>query len=181
VTPALTPPPPAEVAPAVAPDQRVPSVAPDAAEAPPSNAVYAELLGNGLLYSINYERMLPAYHLGLRAGASFFTDKISSASGSGNLTLASFPFVASYYLGPPRHKLELGLGATILYVDAASDSTGTKYQGSVGGLGIAATAVIGYRYVPRGHGVTFGAGFTPLLRETKGFLPWGGAMVGWAF
>jgi hypothetical protein len=176
------PPPPAvEVAPAVATDQGVPAVAGDAADSPPPNTVFAEVLGNGLLYSINYERMLPAWHLGLRAGASFFTDKISSASGSGNLVLASFPLVASYYLGPLHHKLQLGLGATILYVDASSDSTGTKYEGAVSGLGVAATAVLGYRYVPRGNGVTFGAGFTPLLRETKGFLPWGGVSAGYTF
>jgi len=179
LTPAL---PPVEVAPPPATsDPGAPAVVPQPAEEAAPNVVFVELLGNGLLYSVNYERRLPAWNLGLRAGASFFTDKISSASGSGSLVLASFPLVASYFIGPPRHKLELGLGATILYVGASSDSTGTKYEGSVSGLGIAATAVIGYRYMPRGRGVTLGAGFTPLLRETKGFLPWGGVSAGYAF
>jgi hypothetical protein len=178
VNPAL---PPAEVAPAVVGDQAPRGAVHEAADGAAPNAVYLELLGNGLVYSINYERRLPAWNLGLRAGAGFFTDRISSASGSGNLVLVSFPLVASYYLGPPRHKLELGLGATILYVGASSDSTGTRYEGSVSGLGVAATAVIGYRYIPSHSGLTLGAGFTPLLRATKGFLPWGGVSAGYAF
>jgi len=180
VTPSL-PPPPAEVAPAVVSDRGAPTPEEPAPAPPAPNVISLELLGNGLLYSLNYVRLFPAWNLGLRAGASLFVDKISNASGSGSLVLASFPFVASYFMGPPRHKLELGLGATILYSDAASDSTGTKYQGSVSGLGVAATGVVGYRFMPVGRGFTFGAGFTPLLRATKGFLPWGGASIGYAF
>jgi hypothetical protein len=145
----------------------------------PPNAVYAELLGNGLDYSINYERFLGDWPIGFRGGASFLSVPISQASGSGNLKLASFPFVASYYFGSTRHKLQLGLGTTLLYSVASSDSTGVQYGGT--GLAVGATAVIGYRYVPRCHGFTFGAGFTPLLRSSKGFLPWGGVTAGYAF
>ena len=146
-----------------------------------SNAIYAEPLGNGLIYSMNYERFLRDWHVGLRAGASFFTYGISQAQGSGNLTILTFPLVASYYLGPRRHKLQLGLGATVLYVDVSSDSQGIKYEGSGTGLGVAATAVVGYRYIPPCRGLTFGVGFTPLVRPQKGILPWGGANVGYAF
>jgi hypothetical protein len=158
-----------------------PPPAPPTPEPPAPNVIRLELLGNGLLYSINYERLFPAWNLGLRVGASFFMDKISNAAGAGNLVLASVPLVASYFLGTPRHKLELGLGATILYSEAATDSTGTKYEGSVTGLGVAATGVVGYRFLPAGRGFTLGAGFTPLLRATKGFLPWGGVSAGYAF
>jgi hypothetical protein len=171
-----------------------PAVAAEVAPAPPGtaarpepapgqapNAVHLELLGSGLLYSLNYERMLPAYNIGLRAGFGFVTYKISNGYGAGNLTFASLPLVASWYWGSVHHKLQLGLGATVLYVDAASDSTGTKFEGAGTGLGLAATAVIGYRYTPAHDGVTFGAGFTPLARPAKGFLPWGGAYVGYAF
>ncbi len=151
------------------------------APAPAPNAIFFEALGNGLVYSIDYERMLDAAPVGLRGGASFFTYKISDASGSGNLTIATFPLLASYYLGSTPHKLQLGLGATILYVSASSDATGVKYDSAASGLGVAATGVVGYRYVPDGRGVTFGVGFTPMLRASKGFLPWGGASVGYAF
>ncbi len=144
-----------------------------------SNAVFAEVLGNGLLYSINYERFIWPIPIGLRAGASFFTYAVSDVSGSGNLTLVTFPITASYYWGTLCHKLQLGLGATILYTSASSDSTGTTYGST--GIGVAATAIIGYRYLPVGRGVTFGGGFTPLLRASRGFLPWGGVDVGYVF
>ncbi len=166
--------PPAVIAPAT---EQPASEARDAAP----NAVFVELLGNGLLYSIDYERMFPRWNVGLRAGASYFAWTVSRADGSGALKLASFPVVASWYVGPPRHKLQLGLGATVLYFAASTDSTGIKFEGAVDGLGVAATGVVGYRYIPRDGGFTFGAGFTPLLRASKGFLPWGGANVGFAF
>ncbi len=153
------------------------------ASAGPDNQVFLELLGNGLLYSLNYERFLTAWNqrFGVRGGASFITYKISSANGAGNLVLASVPIVASWYGGSSAHKLQLGLGASALYVSAATDATGQKFSGSEEGLGIAATAVVGYRYLPRDGGFTFGIGFTPLLRSGRGFLPWGGASGGVAF
>jgi hypothetical protein len=149
----------------------------------PDNQVFLELLGNGLLYSLNYERFFTAWsqRLGLRGGASFITYKISSANGAGNLVLATVPVVASWYWGPSSHKLQLGLGASALYVSAATDATGQRFSGSEEGLGIAATAVVGYRYLPREGGFTFGIGFTPLLRSGRGLLPWGGASGGFAF
>lgn len=150
-------------------------------ESPPaSNLVFAEALGNGLLYSIDYERMVDAWNVGFRAGFSFFTYAVSSYGGSGNLTLVSAPLVASWYWGPKSHKLQLGLGATILYLGGSSDSEGTEFAGDRAGLGVAATGVIGYRFVPRDGGFSFGLGFTPLVR-TSSFLAWGGANVGYAF
>ncbi len=148
-------------------------------EAHAKNAVFAELLGNGLIYSINYERFLWPIPIGIRVGASFFTYAVSDVSGSGNLTLLTFPITGSYFWGTLRHKLELGLGATFLYTSASTDSTGITYGST--GLGIAATAIVGYRYVPVGRGITFGGGFTPLLRASRGFLPWGGLSAGYVF
>jgi hypothetical protein len=172
---ALVQDPPALSSPAPAPPPREPE------RDPARNIVFAELLGSGLLYSVNYERLFPSWNIGVRAGASFITYAVSQVSGSSNLVLATFPIVASYYWGPSPHKLELGLGATVLYFSASTDSSGTKFDGAVDGLGVAATAVVGYRYLPRNGGWTFGIGFTPLLRATKGFLPWGGVNGGYAF
>ena len=153
----------------------------------PPNAIFAEALGNGLTYSLNYERIFAPWSssspwsLGVRGGASYLAYKVSSAAGSGVIHLASFPVVLSFYVGLPHHKLQLGLGATLLYVSSITDAAGTGYQSNVEGLGIAATAVIGYRYMPEHTGFTFGVGFTPLLRAGKAFLPWGGASAGVAF
>ena len=143
------------------------------------HSFFAEVLGNGLFYSVNYERIFAPYNLGLRLGGSFFTTRISTDVGSGNLTIATFPMVASYYFGWEHHKFQVGLGATLMYLSAASDSTGIRFGGL--GFGMAATAVVGYRYFPRSSGFTFAIGFTPLLRAVKGFLPWGGASAGYVF
>lgn len=155
-------------------------------EPPPSpkNELFFEALGSGLLYSVNYERFVDLaesrHHLGFRGGASFFTWSISDHGGSGNLTLVSFPFVGSYYFVWGNHRLQLGAGATVLWTGAASDDAGQKFDTQRSGLGVAVTAAIGYRYVPRNGGFTFGVAFTPLIRPSD-FLPWGGADVGWAF
>jgi hypothetical protein len=159
---------------------------PPAMPAPPPetragpHVVFAEALGNGLFYTVNYEHIFDSIHLGLRVGASYFTHSVSTYGGSGNLVFVSFPLVASYYLGSTEHKVQLGLGATILYLDVGTDSQHTKFEGDRAGAGLAATAVIGYRYLPKGRGISFGLGFTPLLRPGR-FLPWGGLNVGYAF
>jgi hypothetical protein len=144
------------------------------------NLVFFEPLGNGLFYSLNYERIIGRF--GLRGGASFFTWAVSKYGGSGNLTLVTVPLVASYYVpfGETDHHAELGLGATVLYLRASTDSEGTSYGGARAGFDVAATAVIGYRYLPRKGGLTFGAAFTPLVRTTK-LLPWGGLSAGYVF
>ncbi len=145
------------------------------------NDIFFEALGSGLLYSLNYERIIDKWNIGLRAGASYFTYAVSSYNRSGNLTLVSFPVLASYYYGLWRgHHLQFGLGATVLYTGVATDSLGTSFDAERSGFGLAASAVIGYRYMPRDGGVSFGIGFTPLVRASK-LLPWGGANVGYAF
>lgn len=145
-----------------------------------SNLIFVEPLGNGLLYSINYERLIG--RIGMRVGASYFTWAVSKYGASGNLMLMSAPIVGSYYVPIARssHNVELGLGATLLWSKASTDSTGTSYSGERTGFDVAATAVLGYRYLPKDGGVTFGAGFTPLVRTTK-FLPWGGLSAGYVF
>ncbi len=154
---------------------------PDARPRTALNDIFFEALGSGLLYSLNYERILDKWNVGLRAGASYFTYAVSSYNRSGNLTLISFPIVASYYYGLRRgHHLQFGLGATLLYTGVATDSLGTSFDAERSGVGLAASAVVGYRYMPRDGGVSFGIGFTPLVRASK-FLPWGGANVGYAF
>jgi hypothetical protein len=153
----------------------------DAQPAEAHNALVAEVLGNGLLYSVDYERLLFGGNAGVRGGASFLTYGVSHARGSGNLVLATFPIVASYYWGSSPHKLQLGVGATVLYVSASSDSTGAKFESVGDGLDVAATAVVGYRYLPKAGGWTFSVGFTPLFRGAKGLLPWGGVSGGYSF
>jgi len=168
-----------EAAEAPAPAEAPVASSPSAARTAP-NVVFAEALGVGLLYSVNYERIIDEWNVGLRGGVSYFTYAVSSYGASGNLTLVTLPLVASYYFGWRSHHLQLGLGATLLYTEVATDSQGTKFDGERSGLGIAATGVVGYRFIPRDGGLSFGVAFTPLVRTSR-FLPWGGANVGYAF
>jgi hypothetical protein len=169
----------APAAPVVTP---APAANADAKPATPSdgrtanNAVYLELLGNGGLYSINYERMIGDF--GVRVGASYFSVSGSDGTTSASASLMTFPIVASYYLGPGNHKLQLGLGATIFDVSASASTVG--FVGSGSGVSAAATGVIGYRYVPKNGGFDFGIGFTPLLGP-GGLSPFGGMHFGAVF
>jgi hypothetical protein len=171
----------AAAAPPVGAESPAPAVAgPEAPARTASNVVFGEALGSGLLYSVNYERIVDSWNIGLRGGVSYFSHAVSSYGASGNLKLLTLPFVASYYLGTPRHKLQLGLGATFIYLAASTDSQGTKFGGERSGAGLAANGVVGYRYLPANGGLSFGAAFTPLVRTSK-FLPWGGVNVGYVF
>jgi hypothetical protein len=170
----------AETPVAETPVAETPVQAPEQAARTAQNIIFGEVLGSGLLYSVNYERIIDKWNIGLRGGASYFTYAVSSYGRSGNLVLVSFPIVASYYFGWRNHNLQLGLGATILYTGVATDSEGTKFEAERSGAGLAMSGVVGYRYMPRDGGISFGVGFTPLVRASK-FLPWGGANVGYAF
>jgi hypothetical protein len=173
---------PAQQAPLRAAEAPAPVMDPGAAGPTPrtaSNAIFLEGFGNGLLYSVNYERIL-GEHFGVRAGFSYFTYAVSSYGKSGNLDLLTVPMVVSYYTGWDDHKIQLGLGATIIYRGAPTDSEGTAFGGERAGAGLAASGVVGYRYLPQRGGFTFGVGFTPLIRASKA-LAWGGANAGYLF
>ncbi len=147
---------------------------------PLGHVAFVEFLGNGLLYSANYELLVRPWNTGFRVGVSYFATKISDNVLSHPYTLVTVPLLFDYYLGTVHHKLQLGLGATVLYTRVSTDALGISY-GSNDGLAVAATAIVGYRYFPRDRGFSFGLGFTPLLRASKSVLAWGGADVGWVF
>ncbi len=142
------------------------------------NAIFVEGLGNGLIYSVNYERLLGSPDVGLRVGASYMSIGASGGGASSRVSWASFPLVASYYFGSPSHKLQLGVGATVVHVTGSASSG--SLVGSASGITAIPTAVVGYRYIPRDGGFAFSVGFTPMYvpGEGGGFLPWGGLSLG---
>lgn len=122
----------------------------------PNSAVFMEILGNGLVYSFNYDtRFTPKQDgLGGRAGISYLA--IDGAS------VATVPLVMNYLLGKNGKYFEIGLGAT--YV-AAADRTNTNSRANPinradGWLG---TMSFGYRSQPVDGGFLFRAGVTPLF------------------
>jgi hypothetical protein len=151
------------------------------------NTIYLELLGSGLIYSINYERFVHD-DVALRVGFSYFS--ISASAGSGGTTasasasLITFPITASYLgLRSGSHALELGGGAVIAMFDVeANSSTGDSFGGDTfaSGTGVAGTLIAGYRYAPVDGGFNFRAAITPIFSE-EGFAFWGGLAFGYGF
>jgi len=133
------------------------------------NSVFLELAGNGILYTVNYDRLFTPEFSGrigiMRAGVS-------------NVSLTAVPLTGSYLIGDGSHKFELGAGPELLVVsvDASGDFGGFDEDATT----VAGTATIGYRYQPRDGGFRFNVGLTPTFSQF-GFLPWAGLGVGYTF
>jgi len=176
--PPNAPPPPSEPRPPL-PPMAVVAPPPDDGGRSAKNVLFVEGLGNGLLYSINYERFV-SDDVSLRIGFGYFG---SGASSDGTQTtsgsLITVPVLANYYLGGINHKLQLGLGATFVNVSEQDVGSGIGSTFNGGGFSAGGTAVVGYRYIPVKGGFTFGIGFTPFF-GTFGFIPWAGLSLGTA-
>ena len=141
-----------------------------------TNAVYLELGGNTVFYSLNYDRMLTD-HFSLRAGIEVM-DKLN--------TLA-VPLMINYLFGSGDHKFELGLGGVFF---SESDAGLLRYRHLfTPGVTSYATATLAYRFHPKGGGLLFRIGFTPILAENhfiapdvrSPIMPWIGISIGHAF
>ena len=187
-----TPPPDAEAAPEApkpAPEPDGPSLAirtsapgrpPDPPEAPTPitrtafNSLFAEIGGPGLAYSIDYERIFGGTNLSLRLGFGYIhvSGKVYGLLKVGDdQDDLSIPLVLSYYLGPPNHKVQLGLGAVLRRREEDFQGASTLVLG---------TAVVGYRYLPEDGGVDLGVAFTPMVTFGPEIqvVPWVGITIG---
>lgn len=72
------------------------------------NQIFIELLGNGVFYSINYERRL-GEAVALRAGYTRWTE-LCLMECSGLDVVTAVPVIVSALVRPRRHTVELGLG-----------------------------------------------------------------------
>ncbi|HVK66695.1 MAG TPA: hypothetical protein VM694_19560 [Polyangium sp.] len=159
-----------EAAPA-APAQAAPAKAEpkeeDTKDKPAPNSIYAEGLGAGLWYSINYERRV-IDDLGVRVGFSYIsigaTVSSGSSSTSASASLLTFPITASYLgVRSGKHALEVGGGVSVTYATAqASNSFGASASGS--GIGAYGNLMVGYRLHPvDGAGFQFRVGAMALV------------------
>ncbi|HEY2291853.1 MAG TPA: hypothetical protein VGM86_14225 [Thermoanaerobaculia bacterium] len=122
-----------------------------------SNAVFLELLGNGGVVSLNYERLVND-RLALRVG--YGTWKDNALFGPSNEQQASsMPVSASYLFGPGERKLEIGGGITFGHRESL-DGTKSSFR--------SLTAIVGYRTQPAGRGYLFRAGVTPFYSLDSG-------------
>lgn len=146
----------------------------------PRHAVYLELGGPGMLYSLNYEHFI-GRQFSIRGGLSLFGLRENTTGD----TLGGFavPVTGQYLLGRGAHHLELGLGLMtgVLWSDLNSYRKSESF-----GL-IAATATVGYRYQPPRQGFLFRVALTPLYGGSRfeplglPITPWGSISAGYAF
>lgn len=138
------------------------------------NAVYAELLGQGLLYSINYDRLI-TQELSVRVGFSRWNFPFLF----GDVTFTGFPIMLNYLWGKGSSRLELGVGFVPASVEGREIFT-SRSQDVFQRYLVLGTATIGYRAQPREGGFVFRVGFTPIYNGEKLFL-YGGISAGVAF
>lgn len=137
------------------------------------NSIFIELGGNGILYSLNYDRKFTDHVSGRIGGMGFAVRDDDTDKRVGVLL---FPTMVNYLLGNGSSRLELGAG--LLWGFAAGE---VESYGSFSGLGLAGvTTTVGYRLQPAKGGFNFRIGITPLITN-EGFQPWGGLGFGFGF
>jgi hypothetical protein len=130
--------------------------------------VYAELLGPGLFYTLNYDTRFGKKEkgLGMRVGiGAVFT---------GGEGVVSLPIGLNYLAGRNGNYLEVGGGLSYL----------TASSGIIDNGGVLGFATFGYRRQPyKQKNVTWRIAFDPLIDFSSGFslLPWVGFSLGYRF
>ena len=136
---------------------------------PRASSVYGEFLGNGLIFSANYDFRFAKKQngLGMRLGLGFF-----GGSGGGLITV---PVGLNYLAGKGPNYFEAGLGYTYAsFTDTDEFGTGT---------GSLLVPTVGYRFQPLANGFTGRVFIGPLIGigAEGGWLMWGGLSVGYKF
>lgn len=159
---------------------------------PAKNMLYAELLGNGFAYSLNYERLL--YNdekLGISARIGIAPGFIHIFKGFG-LPLELNANFLRHYKG---HMAEAGVGFAWFYGKSQFRNEDRELETTPFYNVCDINLRIGYKYAQPGGGFLFRAGFLPVfavvspkvVRENnffpfgKTFTPWAGISVGYAF
>lgn len=137
------------------------------------NSIFVELGGNGILYSLNYDRKF-ANHVSGRIGGMFATLKDENTDERIGLLL--LPTMVNYLIGSGSSRIELGLGPLWGYANGELDDVG-----SFSGFGLAGvTSTVGYRLQPVDGGFNFRIALTPFA-TSDGFQLWGGLGFGFSF
>jgi hypothetical protein len=154
-----------------------------------NNALYAEGLGAGLFYSLNYERSFGDFagrigfgYLSVSASSS---DPNGQESSSASASIFTVPLTISYLgIGTKTNIFELGAGATILHVGEGASFVDTDSSSTASGSTtlVLPHVVVGYRHMPPDGGFLFKAGVTALVAgDSIPVLPWPYVAFGAAF
>ena len=127
-------------------------------EEAPNNAIYFEAGGPGILYSINYERMITD-DFSIRLGYSSWGFTLLSSSGS----FTGIPIMINDLMGDGNSKFELGVGIEFINASTTSSFLGLTPSTTNTVSTSAGIATLGYRYQPRGGGLHFRAVCNPII------------------
>ena len=132
-----------------------------------SNTIYFELLGNGLVYSLNYDRMVTE-KISVRAGYGGLTvSQMTISSGTivnEDIKITLIPVLANYLRGEGNHKLEMGAGIVLVSLDYTGNVADVNF--SLAADGAIPTGNFGYRYQKPEGGFFFKASLCPFFAET---------------
>ena len=132
-----------------------------------NNTIYLELLGNGLLYSLNYDRMVTD-NISVRAGYGGLTVSNSTVSSgvivTEDIKITLIPVLANYLRGEGNHKLEIGGGIVLVSLDYTGNVADVDF--SLAADGAIPTGNLGYRYQKSEGGFFFKASLCPFFAET---------------
>jgi hypothetical protein len=140
-----------------------------------NNSIYLELLGNGVAYSINYDRMISEY-VGARIGLSYIPEHETFFDKVGDTFIV--PALINYFVGKGSSKLELGAG--IIYIGGDKNTHYIGFFSPKRNSAIRGTATFGYRHQSADGGFVFRIGFTPFFGFGQ-FIPFGGISFGFCF
>lgn len=137
-----------------------------------NQSVYAEVLGSGIFYTVNFDTRFSNQYkgLGMRLGLGVFP---------GSDPTIIIPAHVNYLLGSGRHKLEIGLGMTTILEQQEQSDNDQHYK---------ASGALMYRF-QADNGFLFRAGLAPLFADVEEdsifpnsvFLLWPGVSVGYSW
>jgi len=145
-------------------------------------AVFVELLGNGVLFSANFDmRFVKGKDgsIGFRAGLGDFFLNAHSGNVDVIVNGITFPMEVNYLLGKSRHFLETGIGITPYYIKTKLTFSDYRFNGK--GLNLMSFLNIGYRYQPLNKGLMFRVNWNPLITYDGLFFKWFGLSLGYVF
>jgi hypothetical protein len=132
------------------------------------NTIYFELLGNGGVYSVNYDRLLSP-SMSLRFGVSYLP--------TGNdISTITIPIMFNFLAGGGNSKFEVGVGIMVFSVNNWFLSLPHGSPSS----GVALTGFVGYRYQSNSSGSFYRIGVTPFYGY-RNFIPTIGLSGGFSF
>jgi hypothetical protein len=140
-----------------------------------NNSLYLELLGNGVAYSVNYDRMIYE-KVGGRIGLSYIPEHETFFDKVGNTFI--IPALINYFIGKGGSKLELGAG--IIYIAGDKNTHYIGFFSPKHNSAIRGTATFGYRHQPADGGFVFRIGFTPFFGLGQ-FIPFAEISFGFCF